>query len=79
MKKISTLLLATLLVAFASKAQTVYNVTSNTAGQVLQEHKSNAASSTVSFDVSSYSAGTYMIQVIQTDGSSRNNVLLIAK
>jgi hypothetical protein len=51
----------------------------NTAGQVLQEHKSNAASSTVSFDVSSYSAGTYMIQVIQTDGSSRNNVLLIAK
>jgi hypothetical protein len=51
----------------------------NTAGQVLQERKSNAASSTVTFDVSSYSTGTYLIQVIQTDGTSRNNVLLIAK
>jgi hypothetical protein len=51
----------------------------NTAGQVLQERKSIAGTSTVSFDVSSYSAGTYMIQVIQTDGSARNNMLLIAK
>jgi hypothetical protein len=45
----------------------------------LQERRSTAGNATVSFDVSSYSAGTYMIQVIQTDGSSRNNMLLIAK
>lgn len=51
----------------------------NTAGQVLQERRSVAAHSTVSFDVSSYPAGTYMIQVMQADGTAQNNVLLIAK
>lgn len=51
----------------------------NTAGQVLQERKSINTGTNVSFDISNYSAGTYMMQVIQQDGLSRNNVLLIAK
>lgn len=51
----------------------------NTAGQVLQERKSVAARTTVSFDVSSYAGGTYMIQILQADGSAQNGLLLIAK
>lgn len=51
----------------------------NTAGQVMQERKSINAGTSVSFDITNYTAGTYMVQVIQQDGLSRNNVLLIAK
>jgi hypothetical protein len=51
----------------------------NTAGQVLQDRKLVGDAATTSFDISSYTAGTYMIQVLGTDGSSRSNVLLIAK
>ena len=51
----------------------------NTAGQILQERKSVNGNSTISIDVSNYNAGTYMVQVIHTDGSNRNSVLLIAK
>jgi hypothetical protein len=51
----------------------------NTAGQILQERKSVNGNSTISIDVTNYNAGTYMVQVINTDGTSRNNVLLIAK
>lgn len=51
----------------------------NTAGQILQERKSVNGNSTISIDVTNYNAGNYMVQVINTDGTSRNNVLLIAK
>jgi hypothetical protein len=51
----------------------------NTAGQVLQDCKLVGNATTTSFDISSYTAGTYMVQVLSTDGSSRSNVLLIAK
>lgn len=51
----------------------------NTAGQILHERRSVNGNSTISIDVTNYNAGTYMVQVINTDGTSRNNVLLIAK
>jgi hypothetical protein len=51
----------------------------NTAGQVLQERRGVTGNSTLSLEVSSYTAGTYMVQVINTDGTSSNSVLLIAK
>jgi len=51
----------------------------NTAGRILQERKTVSGNSTLSFDVSNYTAGTYMVQVINTDGTSCSSVLLIAK
>lgn len=51
----------------------------NTAGQILQERKPAAGAGTISFAVSSYTAGTYFVQVIKADGTSSNSALLINK
>lgn len=50
----------------------------NTAGVVMQERKVTG-NSTVSLVTSNYTAGTYMVQVISADGSSKNSALLITK
>jgi len=52
----------------------------NNFGQVLQERKlSNAAGTTVSFQVSNYAQGNYYLQVIQSDGGNQTNKFIIAK
>jgi hypothetical protein len=49
----------------------------NTTGQVLQERI--ATSGTVSIPVSSYTAGTYFVQILSADGHRQNSSIIINK